>query len=404
MKLVLLVVLITTVVLILLSTGYYLSYKIIEPLEKFFFWILYLLSILTLLSIVLVIFGYLRMRTKSGPRGPKGVKGPQGEIGETGYCDVSCRNNTCQTILYEHIISVLNALDKDNGGLGDLKVETDLRNPYIKEKIKSMCLSDEYQKTVPFKGVETLNNYIKSIWTEITTLLYNNGGLNYFRTIGAEYDWDWMDNNPWDEFKKYDIYYWGMGKEYLPRIKEESITNNNSKDIYETDEYPVKENSKYGNNGISTSELDTTTEQKAIKYSILGYLNVPLVENDGKSIIIKVKDSARKVVLYNVHTFENSEEILSQYTKTMNIRYLNPLSYLVSNVNSPHKCFTGKENKMSVCNSFNKDYIFNIEIIDNENSKMNEFYLQHTETGLYLNINSGNKLTSKDNATIFLFN
>ena len=47
-------------------------------------------------------------------------------------------------------------------------------------------------------------------------LLYKAGGKKYFDTIGAEADFDWLGTNPFDEIKKYDIYYWGITRDFRP--------------------------------------------------------------------------------------------------------------------------------------------------------------------------------------------
>ena len=49
-------------------------------------------------------------------------------------------------------------------------------------------------------------------------LLYEQGGLRYFQTIGAETEFEWLKENPFDEMKKYDVFYWGMGKQYRPQL------------------------------------------------------------------------------------------------------------------------------------------------------------------------------------------
>lgn len=406
MKLITITILIIIFIFIILSVGYYLSVYIENNLEYVFFWIMYILSTLTIINLVAGGYYYSVMKYKTGPRGIRGDKGNKGDKGETGKCSIKCRNNICTNDLYQHIIDVLIKLDKENGGLGDLKVETDLKNPYIKEKIKSICLSNEYNLSVPYKGPEKLNEYIKSIWTDLTTRIYNSGGLNYFRTIGAEYDWDWLDDNPWDEFKKYDIYYWGLGKEYHPIIEDKDIEDKEGKDIFESETYPVKDNEKYGDYDDDDIFIKTR-KKKDIKYSVLSYINIPQVEEDGKTIIVNHKFSGKEIKLYNAHTYENSDEILSQYNKTKNIKYLNPLSFLVisditSSLNN-HKCLIYNKNKLSssICNSYEPEFIFNIEI-NNKSKVLNEFKLQHTSSGKYLKlINSKFKIS--DNGDIFTF-
>lgn len=414
MKLVLIVVIITIVLFLIIYTGLYLSYYITDNTEYLLFWLMYLLSVITLCNIGGGIYYYTTLKNKTGPRGPRGIKGEDGDAGNTGKCDVSCRNNVCQLSIQKHIIDTINTLERGYGDLGNLTIETDLRNPYIKEKIKAICNSEEYQQMAPIKGIEALNTYLTSIWTDITTRLYNSGGVNYFRTIGAEYDWDWLDENPWDEFKKYDIYYWGMGKEYRPRIKEIEITDTNGISPEDADEFPVSENRKTGDNEMTLpgTEMRSTTDQKDVKYSILAYVNIPATEDDGKTVMATIKGGTTKVKLYNVHTFTNSEEILSQYSTTRNIRYLNPLSFMVVSTASKagtYKCIryniTDEKIEKDICNSYEPEFIFHIEMLSNPESRLMDFKLKHTASGKYLQVGGGDNytLTDSETATILTF-
>jgi hypothetical protein len=414
MQLVLVSIIITLVLIISIFIGYYLSYKIIDTTEYVLFWFMYILSLLTLFNIVGAGYYYASLKNKVGPRGPRGPQGDAGEVGASGQCSVSCRNNSCQLGIQQKIIDTINTLERSYGDPGDLTVETDLRNPYIKEKIKAICNSEEYQQMAPIKGVEALIQYLESIWVDITTRLYKSGGVNYFRTIGAEYDWDWLDENPWDEFKKYDVYYWGMGKEYRPRIIEAEIEEGEtSTDIQDASEFPVKNNRFAGDNEMATpgSEMQSTTEQKDVKYSILGYVNIPATEADGKTILASVKSKlSRKIKLYNVHTFTNSDEILSQYSSSLNIRYLNPLSFMVvspeNNNNNGLKCIKYNEEANSIeediCNSYEPAFVFHIEMEDAPEGRLMEFKLKHTASDKYLQT-SGDNYILTNAGTVFTF-
>ena len=81
-----------------------------------------------------------------------------------------------------------------------------------------MCASDEFKQLAPYNGPLNLINYLKSIWEIWFDLLYDAGGIKYFQNIGAESEFDWLKENPFDELKKYDVFYWGMGKQYRPQI------------------------------------------------------------------------------------------------------------------------------------------------------------------------------------------
>ena len=63
-----------------------------------------------------------------------------------------------------------------------------------------------------------LIEYIKDILLQWIELIYKEGGELYFKTVGAENDFEWRRNNPFDEIKKYDLFYWGLPKSARPRI------------------------------------------------------------------------------------------------------------------------------------------------------------------------------------------
>jgi hypothetical protein len=412
MEIILIAIIITIIILLSISLGIYLSYKITDTTEYILFWFMYILSVLTLCNIGGGLFYYSTLKNKVGPRGPRGPQGDDGDSGEYGQCSVSCRNNSCQIAIKQKIIDTINELERSYGDPGTLTVDTDLRNPYIKEKIKAICNSEEYQQMAPIKGVEALIKYLESIWVDITTRLYNSGGVNYFRTIGAEYDWDWLDENPWDEFKKYDVYYWGMGKEYRPRIIEEEIIDTDGVTQKNSNEFPDPENRKTGSSEMVEpgEEMKSTTEQKDVKYSILAYVNIPTTEADGKTILASIKGKpTKKIKLYNVHTFTNSEEILSQYSTSRNIRYLNPLSFMVvsSVKRNDYNCikYNEKEDKLDkeVCNSYEPDFIFHIEMDSKPEGRLMDFKLKHTATELYLKFVSSTVFKLDTEGTVLTF-
>jgi len=197
-------------VILAIGVGLQISEGIDDFLIKFLFWLIYIISIITFINIILVGNYYLSMKDKTGPPGLPGDQGDRGDSGEVGKCDPKCRDSICTDQITELLISELQARNQG--------VAVRMNNVYIKSKIKQMCESDEFRQLAPYNGPINLINYIKDIWRIWIDLLYNAGGSLYFENIGAEDNFDWQANNPFDEMKKYDIFYWGMGKQYRPRI------------------------------------------------------------------------------------------------------------------------------------------------------------------------------------------
>lgn len=207
--------------IIAIGVGLEISKSIEETIIAVLFWFLYIITIITFINIVLVGNYYLTMRNKTGPPGQQGKQGDRGEKGEAGKCDADCRDQYC----YKRL------LDPDNGiiptKLRELNegVSVQLNNIYIKSKVKQMCASEEFKQLAPYNGPGNLVSYLEEIWKMWIEAIYNSGGALYFQTIGAEEQYDWQADNPFDEIKKYDVFYWGMGRQYRPKIVDKCIAS-----------------------------------------------------------------------------------------------------------------------------------------------------------------------------------
>ena len=197
-------------IIIAIGIGLEISKGIDEFIIYVLFWILYIITIITFINIVLVSKYYLNLKDKKGSVGKKGKRGDRGDKGDTGLCDPKCRDSICENNLNEMIINELK--DKNKG------IDIKINNIYIKSKIRQMCASDEFKQLAPYNGPLNLINYLKTVWKVWFDLIYDAGGIKYFQNIGAESEFDWLKENPFDELKKYDVFYWGMGKQYRPQI------------------------------------------------------------------------------------------------------------------------------------------------------------------------------------------
>ena len=205
-------------IIVALGVGLEVSKDIDEFILYVLFWFLYIITIITFINIVLVGKYYLSLRNKTGMPGIKGVQGEQGDRGDPGKCDTGCRDNICENALTQTLKQTLK--DKNNG------IEVAINNIYIKSKIKQLCGSDEFKQLSPYNGPINLINYLKDIVKLWCGLLYDAGGALYFETLGAEDQFDWLSKNPFDEMKRYDVFYWGMGKQYRPQISNKCYNSN----------------------------------------------------------------------------------------------------------------------------------------------------------------------------------
>jgi len=205
-------------IIIAIGVGIELSKDIDEFVLYVLFWFLYIITIITFINIVLVGKYYISLRNKSGLSGIKGIQGEQGDRGDPGKCDTGCRDNICEKALTDTLKKTLKA--KNNG------IDVSINNIYIKSKIKQLCSSDEFKQLAPYNGPVNLINYLKDIVKLWVGLLYDAGGVLFFETLGAEDHFDWLSSNPFDEMKKYDVFYWGMGKAYRPQISNKCYISN----------------------------------------------------------------------------------------------------------------------------------------------------------------------------------
>lgn len=208
-------------VIIAIGVGLEISKGIEETVIAILFWFLYLITIITFINIIVVGNYYLTMRNKTGPPGLQGKQGDQGDKGEAGKCNADCRDQYCNNYVLGTDGIISKKLKTLNQG-----INVDLNNIYIKSKVAQMCGSDEFKQLAPYNGPNNLVHYLGSIWEIWIELIYNAGGKLYFETIGAEDQYDWIKVNPFDEIRKYDVFYWGMGMQYRPKLLERCYASN----------------------------------------------------------------------------------------------------------------------------------------------------------------------------------
>jgi hypothetical protein len=331
------------------------------------------------------------MKDKTGPRGPRGPRGDMGDTGNDGKCSSGCRNQICVKSIKDNMVELINKLEKESGNPNSDFTSEDIRNVYLKEKIKSMCNSNEYQQLIPYKGAKNLIAYMSNIWGEITERIYNAGGIAYFKTIGAENDWDWVEENPWNEFKKYDIYYWGLTKEYRPQLKDK-CDNSKLKNAFDGSRFPEHRH---------LSKIDTPDpngnykppSKKDSKYSVLTYINAPNMvsskkSKDGVNPYISAINTRNKlpVKIYNAFTYKPSAEIQQKYEAGKNVnkaRILKPMSYLIANNENETACANmNKYGSISytTCDPYNPNQIFTLKYDNKPGTKMQNFTITHAKT------------------------
>lgn len=317
-------------ILISIGVGLELSKTIDDTITYLLFWILYVLTIITFINIVVAVYFYLAMKNKQGPPGIQGVMGDRGIVGSTGICDPTCRDNIC----YNNVLSSINDnLTNLNGGSSIA-----LNNVYIKGKIKQMCSSNEFKQLAPYNGPMNLINYLNAVWKNWIDALYNAGGQTYFETIGAETEWEWVNNNPFDDIKKYDIFYWGMGPEYRPQLIDKCYKTDENGNITGSPQQMLKLSTTdlydfiTNDDGIGAYNRASFWRPKKFTYNSITYypLGDIVIGPDRSNETIKINRHIGAIHLPESSTGPNRETIL------VSGDVLGPVNYnlIWSNVNS----------------------------------------------------------------------
>ena len=183
-------------------------------------WVIYTILWITFLNIFSIGYFWSVVRSKTGPGGLRGPGGETGEDGIKGECGITASQAYCMSSLNDYI----NNLYKAETAIDILDQETQtFPCVYLNKKIQKLAGSRQYQVIVANlsnenKSIDNIINYLKSIWKQWFDLIYNGTtqpGVWFTDEFGDE-NYEWSGNNPFDEIKKYDIYYWGITRDFRP--------------------------------------------------------------------------------------------------------------------------------------------------------------------------------------------
>lgn len=207
--------------------GLYLTENTDSLIQLILTWVIYTILWTTLINVFLLGYFWSVVRTKNGPAGLRGPSGGRGILGIQGRCSITATQAYCIKAISEYIDSLYKAKTGEN--ILDEEVQT-FPNKYLTDKIVFMAGSRQYQVIVANlstdnKPVDSIVNYLKSIWSIWFDLIYKAT-----TTPGAWFKFKFADdttcddnhtlwptnNNPFDEIKKYDIFYWGLTRNFRP--------------------------------------------------------------------------------------------------------------------------------------------------------------------------------------------
>lgn len=196
-------------------------------------WVIYTILWITALNIFTLGYFWSVIMKKTGPYGIRGPIGEMGKQGMDGTCSISASKLYCMKILNDYINNLYKA--KTNTDILNQETQT-FPCKHLNEKIQTQAGSRQYNTIVADlsndkKSVDNITNYLKSIWKTWFDLIYNATavpGIWFTDEFGDEVggsDYEWVGNNPFDEIKKYDVYYWGITRDFRP-LKAELCRSN----------------------------------------------------------------------------------------------------------------------------------------------------------------------------------
>lgn len=196
------------VIFIIIVIGGLVGFKFAEtihhPTLYLIFWLMWSITFLTIISLITSVLVYDNIQHKEGPIGDRGENGSKGEAGEPGICKSDCRDGMC----YKELLYTCNQYV--NTKEPNAPKPINISNQYFKSRIANLCRAKEFNNLMAVKGREDVIRYLEKILKVWIDLLYKEGGRIYFESTGQENEFNWRKKNPWDEIKKYDVYYWGM--------------------------------------------------------------------------------------------------------------------------------------------------------------------------------------------------
>ena len=203
--------------------------------QTILYWFVYTILWITVLNIFTLGYFWEVIIKKTGPSGIRGPIGNIGNSGMAGACNINDSKLYCMKILNDYINNLYK--EKTSEDILDIETQT-FPCKYLNEKIQTISGSKQYNIIIADlstdnKSIDSLINYLKNICKTWFELIYNGTtkpGIWFTDEFGDELggsNYEWSGNNPFDEIKKYDVYYWGITRDFRP-LKAELCRSNST--------------------------------------------------------------------------------------------------------------------------------------------------------------------------------
>lgn len=222
--------------------GLYITEGIDSSVTLAFTWVLYTIMCFSFLNIFVLAYFWSVVKDKKGATGLRGPSGENGYIGLKGTCSIDESELYLIKILSEYLDSLYNS--KTQKSILNVNNNNLPINNYLSNKLSVISGSRQYKIVVANltkdgKPIINIINYLKSIWKQWFDLLYDATSTpgSWFEDEYADENDDWVGTDPFLEIRKYDVYYWGITRNF--RSLKAEICRSTS--IFNSDKVPQPE-------------------------------------------------------------------------------------------------------------------------------------------------------------------
>jgi hypothetical protein len=205
--------------------GTVISNDIINPITYGLFWFIYLITLITIGNSVFNYYTMITLNKKDAIIGSSGEKGEKGDTGDDADYDRDCKLQTYSKVVISRVDKAYNNILEKTRNIKN-EPPRKINNEYIKNLIIRICDSKQFKDVSQLKHPSSLVNYISQIfikWVQIIADADKSEGKKHFQdymeVYGEHNEWKSIiesNKNPFQEIEKYDIFYWGLDKEFHP--------------------------------------------------------------------------------------------------------------------------------------------------------------------------------------------
>lgn len=205
--------------------GTVISRNISNPVTYGLFWFIYIITLITFGNSLFNYYTLVTLNKKEAVIGSQGEKGIKGNDGDDAECERDCKLKVYSNFVMTKLDTAYNKiLEKTR----NTKIEPPrkINNQYIKGMVLRICDSQQFKDVSQLKHPTNLTDYISQIfikWISIIADADKSEGKKHFQDYmeiyGEQVEWESIiepENNPFHEIEKYDIFYWGLDKEFHP--------------------------------------------------------------------------------------------------------------------------------------------------------------------------------------------